>query len=51
MRETAKLGQETVDDIAGRYRRVQRDERDDRLIKLCQINNLVITNPYSKEPN
>ena len=40
----AKVGTEVMEDIAGKFGIGNRSERGDRLVELCQINNLTISN-------
>jgi len=42
----AKVGMETMEDVVGKFGIGNRNERGDRLIEFCQINNLTISNAW-----
>ena len=42
----AKVGMEAMEDVVGKFGIGNRNEREDRLIEFCQINNLTISNTW-----
>ena len=42
----AKVGMKAMEDVVGKFGIVNRNERGDRLIEFCQINNLTISNTW-----